>query len=224
MQEQKTKKKSYEQLSQEVRDIVGKTAVVYVPELAYALKNEGYSNQEARDKILEDFGDKHPWADNTIYEVFPIELRDPEDKKHGHRTSVSEVKRQTAIQELKQTFKPIPKPTEPVHERVEETDDDIGLSEELQPIGENGKDTMSTYGEINAAARNLWTALTGKDNFPGFDEDFIVDYIKPTREYRKKFILELKHQKSDMLSLSRLKRNLVLADHVLGDMLELVDE
>lgn len=191
IQEQKKKtKKTYAQLAEEVRSLIGKQAVLYIPELAYALVNEGYSNKDARDRIIDDFGNDRPWADSTIYHTFPKELRDPQEKKGRTSFAVSANRREEALQEIKQGLKSIPVPRQVEPEIESEPEGQIIGWAESQKLGDSEKTTLSKMGDLRDACRQLWKALTDKEVMPHRHEDLVVDHIKPTREYRK-FVYEL---------------------------------
>lgn len=81
-------------------------------------------------------------------------------------------------------------PDQDIHQMVLDAEIAVNLPEGHEHIGswnnpETERTELTKMGNIRDACRQLWTALTDKQNMPHKDEDLIVDHIKPTREYRK---------------------------------------
>ena len=89
---------------------------------------------------------------------------------------------------LLKTFQipPEPKPRE-FDETFYETMQELGVA----PYGETGRSTMALTGDISEYAYKLFAALTNNDSPPNESDDLIVDYIKPSREFRKGLMLEV---------------------------------
>ena len=169
-QQQKKKGKTYAQLLEEIDSMNNKLAVVYVPRLCEALRNENPTMlyEEIKEKVFTDCR-RIGWGGSTgstIYHNLPSWLieDDPQHKKivkawetrNANRLKASA---DSADEFLKQTPEP-PKKKELEYEPVEH---DYG---QFEPQGEKGVSVSTQFGRINDAANDLYKALTDKDELP----------------------------------------------------------
>jgi hypothetical protein len=194
-QQQKKLKKSYSALIEEIRSVMSKTAAVYIPELctALAVEDPHLSNKEIKDRIYLDLNGI--WEESTIEKSFPSWIHNPgkvatakkawETKNAKKSSSVEKI-----ITELNKVDLPEPRLPEIRYEH-EELDFEGGR---LATYGEKGKTISQLKGNITYHTARLFEALTESDHLPFDSEDLTVDYIKPTRQFRKSLVLELDEQ------------------------------
>jgi len=205
-QEQKQKgKKSYAQLLEEARSLQDKLAVVYVPKLCEALRDEGKTYEEIKQQVYRDcvelgWGGK---TGSTIYHNFPSWLID-DDPNHKNAVKAWESRNANKAKRLAESAsllvdvnlppKPEPKETEINDEQLA----DIGVGS----YGGNERTTFGQNNDVHEAARRLFKALSDIEPPVDASEDLFNDYIKPTREFRTSLAHELKkRERTDMHNL-----------------------
>jgi hypothetical protein len=194
-QKQKAKRKSYQEILDDVRAIFSKTAAVYIPEMCRALKEEqpGYTNSDIQRKIEIDLRDIN--TPLTIYTFLPPWMRD--DKRSQQAAKAWETKNQKKIDAVRKNLTELKEIdlAEPPKEKESYEGEDLDLEGgRLATYGEKGRSISGMKGNITYHGARLFEALTESDHLPYNDEDLIVDYIKPSREHRKSFVLELDEQ------------------------------
>jgi hypothetical protein len=164
-----------------------------------------------RRKLVNDWSNEHgnstPWKENTVIEYLPEFLKYPAAVKEAHKESKLEMARihlekanqaraEKYRQKVQSEFKTIGRIVTQSAEPPKEPEPEVitgGYSmgpSKYQKLGEDTKTPLTKLGNIREYCRELWTALTDKENMPYPDEDLADMYIKPTREFRK-FIYEL---------------------------------
>lgn len=207
------------------------------------IKNDKQLRDEIRDKILEDWSYDYNvlkghniWSELTIKTYFPDWLRNP--TQQDSQTEALELAREAKInkklliserekQNLLDTATNLPSTVivpEPKEKTTTVEDDDDERWEQSIPskyreIGEKGKTVSEQLREIRAAAITLFQRLTEKRYMPAQDDDIILDFIKPTREFRKGLILEL-----DEHAKAHLYNDLGAVDAAVQDMLEILEQ
>jgi hypothetical protein len=229
MQETKQKKKlkkSYAELLEEFKNTKKRIAVAYVPLLCEAMKDENpeMDYMEIKEKVVSDaVGDG--WNEPYIIRCLPswiVEADPKRDMHHLRALKVAEAKRNNRDLELK-VLKLAQEPfTEPPAPRVKDTSEE--LDQELHELGiakfgNTDKSIRELKGRIYQSATDLFEALTDKDSPPDESDDLMVDYIKPTREFRRSLILEL-----DEGDRTLLHNKLHYASVAIEDMLNIIKE
>jgi hypothetical protein len=203
IQEVRKKKlsKSYGELLGELKDLFQKTAAVYVPELcvALAVEHTDWSNREIQDKIYLDLDGI--WAKSTITESFPSWIHKPGKVAGGKKAW--ETRNARKLAETKKIFVSLEKvdlPPPPATSPAKDDDEEFEISEEMDAkladmgmgrFGSQGKTLHGVLGDINLGLARAFKALTESKYMPTEDSDLIVDYIKPSREFRKSLAIEL---------------------------------
>lgn len=231
-QKQDTKKKtkkSYAQLLKEAEETTKKVAAVYVRQLCEALRDENpdMSYAEIRETVFADcsaigWGGK---TGSTIYHNFPSWLveDDPNHKRvvKNWETRHANILKSSAdsAEKLKKDLKDVPLPPEPktreVDEKFDETMHELGVAE----YGETGKSTRDLTGDISEHAYKLFAALTNNNSPPNTSDDLLVDYIRPSREFRKGLMLEV-----DSHRRAAIHNALHYVSVAIEDMIEVIDE
>jgi hypothetical protein len=204
--------KSYAQLLGELRDLVRKTGTVYVPQLceALAVENPLMSNIEVRNRVHLDL--EGIWTRGSIETFFPSWVLRPGSvagAKKGWETR--NARKLQTLKKISETFEKVELPPPPAmptprqaasditgeeFEEIEET----GISEEMDSklaeigmgrFGSQGKTLYSVLAEINGGLARVFKGLTEAKVMPTVEDDLLVDFIRPTREFRKSLALEL---------------------------------
>lgn len=205
-QQQETKKKtkkSYAQLLKEAEETNKKVAAIYVRQLCEALRDENpeMSYAEIREKVFADcsaigWGGK---TGSTIYHNFPSWLIE-DDPHHQRQVKAWETRHANQLNSIadsaikvQQDVKNIPLPPEPKEKKEELDEEFFSTLQELgvAPYGETGKSTRELTGAISEHAYKLFAALTNNDSPPNTSSDLLVDYIRPSREFRRGLMLEV---------------------------------
>lgn len=219
--QRKKSKKSYEELLNEAREIASKTAAVFVPQMADALREENpqWTNQEIQDKIYLDC--KGIWEEGTIYVSFPSWVHN--QKSVATAKKGWETRNERKLQEAKKLFGRLNenelKPLKLRHEEEEEEPDEYIGEPMLESYGDNEESPLTVYGKINGPMRELFKALTNKELPTSTEIDLILEYLKPTREYRKGIFYEIE---KDMRTY--MYNAMVYTRDALNDTLKILDE
>jgi hypothetical protein len=99
-------------------------------------------------------------------------------------------------------------------EEFERFEQKYGLAE----FGTTGKSLRGLYASIISNANGLFKALS-LDDIPSKEEDFIVNYMRPTREFRRSLALELTERQRTMIH-NYLSYTIDMAE----DMIEMIRE
>lgn len=222
IQQRKKNKKSYEELLNEAREIASKTAAAFVPQMADALREENpeWTNQEIKDRIETDcYG---IWKESTIYQYLPSWLHNQEEvaraKKRWEKKHAEE--QQALIKNINR-FRELPfqEPSLPLSVGDEEEPDEYIDEPMLESYGDNEESPLTVYGKINGPMRELFKALTNKELPTSTEIDLILEYLKPTREYRKGIFYEIE---KDMRTY--MYNAMVYTRDALNDTLKILDE
>jgi len=208
------------------------------------LQNNKGLRDEMRDKILNDWSSESPyshakdniWNDRTILWFLPKWLKNPNKQgesatEHANLMNEAKIAKKIAIserekQKLQQLVDELPDdvivPDEGEgNEKAEkeqkfwETAQEIGVAE----YGETGKSRRELVGDIMGNAYKLFAALTNNMSPPTPSSDILVDYIRPSREFRKGLMLE-----TDRTKRVYLHNILHYVSVALEDMIEIIDE
>jgi hypothetical protein len=212
----------------------------WYPELTQEqIKNDKEARDSIRDKIQLDWSDtgqvlsENPWSEVTITNNFPDWLRNPtQQDSNSEALELAREARQAKInqkrliserekQKLVDFATVLPDSVIPPQPKEEEEDFDIDIrAGKPMSLEQGGKPiTISqAKGNIDYHAGRLFQALTDIDHLPHNNED-VVDYIRDSREHRRKFILEL-----DPQIRKRMYNDLGAVDAAVQDMLELLEK
>lgn len=203
------------------------------------IKSNKQVRDEIRDKILLDWSkdlrvlSDNIWSDQTIIQNFPDWLRNPTQQDSTEQTlQLAREARQAKInqkrlisererQKLDQvaTNLPdnviIPEPREQVEPVSDEELTDLGLAS----YGSSDRTMHSIRNGIHEHARRLFAELCDGKEIPFADEDLIVDFIKPTREYRSTIAYEL-----DKPQRAHLHNVMVAVSEACQDMIDQIDK
>lgn len=225
-QEHKVELKEYDRKFEEIKDITSKTKQKYVPELCEILRKADptLKGKEIGDKVKQDCEDRLGWNWDTVQQYLPSfavnEKASQSAKKRYEAQNREKLEKISKIFGNLQSVN-IPPPPEPKErssysEELDEKLTDIGLGS----YGEGGKTIFGIRGDIHQGARICFRALCDDKEIPyGADEDVLVDYIKPTREYRLNIALE--SSESERADLHNIMHNLILAAE---DMITQIDK
>jgi hypothetical protein len=205
------------------------------------LQNNKGIRDAIRERIFEDWSSERGiysqdniWSDATINNWLPTWLRNPiqqESNKENLRkaTEIRKIQLKSSIserekQKLDQIAEDLPDSVI-VPDREEETEDEkeqwnqtfqeLGVA----PYGETGKSTRQLTGAISESAYKLFAALTNNDTPPTKSSDLLVDYIRPTREFRRGLMLEV-----DPSRRAAIHNALHYASVAIEDMIEIIRE
>jgi hypothetical protein len=227
--QRKKGKKSYSQLLEEYRGLLTKSAAVYVPELAYALRAENpqWTNEHIKNTLYNDLEGIN--TEKSIMVYLPQEFKDPRLVAQGKKARTAQLAQQNWVKQEKERalrlFQKVniqvPEPPEPYEAPpTEEEEPDLDIGEPmLESYGDNVESALTLYGNINAPMRDLFRALTKKE-LPTSDAiDMILEYLKPSREFRKGIFYEIEHD----MRIS-MYNAMVYTRDALNDTLRLLDE
>lgn len=203
IQDNKNIRKSSEELIKEAETIMGKTASVYIPQICAAVQaeNPNLNLIQIQENVI--YRCRNIWTKGTIQHSWGEFVRSYQ--KSGKYSKTSNLKKQEQSNQINQTFAKIPEP-KPVEEQYtiiteeQEDDDDEELEQELQAagygeFGDTGKTLKELEGDFYESTSDLFRMLTQKDISDDSDQDFLVEYLRPTREFRKGLALELTERK-----------------------------
>lgn len=230
-QESKTKK-SYFELMNEFKTVSKKMAVVFVPQLANALKEENpdWDIYQLKSTLLNDCVE-NGWNEQYIERVIRIHVPQLNEGNINHFRSVNSWKTKhankliAASQKFTDDTKDIPLPPEPKETTTEEEEEEKEqFNQELQglglaPYGETGKSPHELTGDISEHAYKLFAALTNMKSPPNTSSDLLVEYIRPSREFRKGLMLEV-----DSRRRINIHNALHYASVAIEDMIEIIKE
>jgi hypothetical protein len=205
MAQQEQKRKSTKQQQEEyyktfdeIRSITSRTKQAYVPILCKR-KRAGWqdmSNEDLQNEVVNDCENKLGWNPNTVYGYIPTEFRASNVNIEARKIKkFQKIERENAPK-VEQALKYFEKITELPIEEIEEPEPEPLSDQEYHDLG------LATYGtsdktmhtirnDIHQHARMLFRSLCDDKEIPYQDEDLLVDYIKPTREYRLTIAYEL---------------------------------
>jgi hypothetical protein len=225
-----TTKKTYEErlheIKLQIRKTVGELGYLFIPELCELLKEEHpeFSNKSIQEQVIEDCSDI--WERSSIYVYLPSWVHNQKQVQAAKKRW--ETKNADKVKNLKNVFKisekiDLQEPTLPISTTKEDTKDeqfDQTLQElGVAPYGETGKSTMTLTSEISEHAYKLFAALTNNDSPPDESDDLIVDYIKPSREFRKGLMLEVDKDRR-----TEIHNALHYASVAIEDMIEIIND
>ena len=241
--------KKYDKVTQKIRKLLGATAQTFIPELAQALKDDWFPTMPheelqqnkgirdaIRDKILNDwsydsrlsYSKDNVWNDATINHFLPKWLKNPSEKYTMESAREAKIRKKILISEhekkkIEQIAEDLPD-TVIVPEEEESEEDKEKWNETMQELGvaeygETGKSTRDLTGAISLHAYKLFAALTNIKNPPTSSDDLLVDYIRPSREFRKGLMLEV-----DARRRASIHNALHYVSVALEDMIETINE
>lgn len=239
--------KNYDFVSNKVRKLLSATAQTFIPELCEALKNDWFPTMPEkelqknkgirdaiRDKILNEWSNEtiyshsqdNIWSDRTIKIFFPKWLRNPSENLTMETAREAKINKKLLISEhekkkIEQIAEELPQDV--IVEEEEETP--TGLTDEtmhelgVAPYGETGRSTRDLTGDISLYAYKLFAALTNNNSPPNTSDDLLVDYIRPSREFRRGLMLEVGSNRR-----AAIHNALHYASVAIEDMIEIIDE
>src|SRR5580765_34370 len=171
------------------------------------------------------YSEDNIWKDITIQMCLPDWLRNPIKQTESQQEQLSRMRQ--AKLEKRISLNPqqknalekfvtnlpktviIPKPKEPEEEQITEEFEEQMHGIGLGKYGESGKTYFGILQEIHEGANRCFKNLCDGKPMPSIDEDLLVDYIRPTREYRLGLAMEI--DKSERVNLHNLMHNLIEA-------------
>ena len=227
-QEQKKKlRKSYAQLLDECESTQDKLAMVYVPQFCQALRDENpnMTNDEIRGKVFIDCRTRFGWGGktgSTIYHNFPSWLIEdnPNHKRvvKNWETRHANMLKSSAVtaEKLAEKLNDIPLPPEPkIDEEFEQTMQEMHVIE----YAETGKSLRELTGAISKSGYDLIEALSNNGRPPTSFSDFMNDYIKKSREFRRGVMMEVDESRR-----AQLHNILAMAVDIAEDTIEIINE
>lgn len=234
--------KHYDEVCSKIRRIIG-AGVTYMGDLCDALKEDWYPHlttdmiqhdpdlrSEIRERILDDWSNERNkeghWQDDYIIRNLRDWVKDPDAIVRGDASGQAKALKKftKAVDEKRKMMdrlvNELPEPPKERLPTIEESDDEgeeIG-EPSLNPLGEDRTIPFLSMQEINSAQYRLWTALTGKENWAHTGDDLQRDFIKPTRELRKRFLAELEQHEQNGI-----KRRSEFLIALLQDMVESIE-
>lgn len=217
-EKRKGNKKSYDEIKTEFLDAKSKVGYKYIPWMCEALKEENpeWTNQEIQGKIYFDLDGE--FVHTYIRDKLPSWVHD--DKAVKRVKKAWETRNASKLDASIKKIEELSKIDIPVPHLFSE---DLGEGEELgEPLlesyGGRSENLLTLYSNIKQPCQDLFRALTNKE-LPGLYEDIILDYIKPSREFRKGIIYDI-----DESMRVGLYNALTQTDHAIHDMLKVIDE
>ena len=224
--QRKKSKRTFDEIVTEIRTILSKTKAVYIREMCEALRDENpdWENKEIQRKV-ESTCDEFGWNQDTVYEYLPGWIHN--QTKSRAQANAWERRHKQELEQAKTKFLSLSKVAlKPANISAksysiagdEEPDLDVG-EPMLETYGENTESALTLYANINKPMRELFEALT-KRQLPNADDvDMILEYLKPSREYRKGIFYEVEQ---DMRA--SLYNAMVYTRDALNDTIKLLDD
>lgn len=170
-----------------------------------------------REKIFDDWSSEQGiyskdniWNNATIKVSLPDFLKNPAKQTESHLEKLARMREE----KLKKKFSLSQPQKDKVKQLAEELPDSVIVPEEEEeepknkwltdevlhelgaaPYGETGRSTSALTGDISEHAYKLFAALTNNKNPPTSSDDLLVDYIRPSREFRHGLMLEVDHRR-----------------------------
>src|SRR4030095_9191 len=231
MQKQEQKpKKTLDELIQELKSITKKMAVVYVPQIADAVEYEhpDWDIYKKRDFVSKSFVD-NGWNEQYIDRVIREHAPQLNEGNVFHHAQITRWKNQKNDEKLKASIDNFNKQTKNMEPpEVKEREPEPMSDEELTDLGVASyggreKSIFDIKNEIWKGARILFSALCDEKEAPyTAEEDLLVDYIKPTREYRLTLAYEL--DKSQRANIHNLLHSVIEASEDMIDQIDKADK
>ena len=247
-QQQKPNKstKKYDKVTKKIKKLLGATAQTFIPELCEALKQDWYPylteeqirndkkiRDSIRDKILEDWSNESMyhsedsiWSNGVILRWVPKWLKNPSEKLTMETARDAKIKSKSQIserekQKLEQIVEELPDSVIVQEEEPVPDEEFYGTLQELgvAPYGETGKSTRALTGDISEHAYKLFAALTNMSSPPNTSDNLLVDYIRPSREFRRGLMLEV-----DSHRRTAIHNALHYASVAIEDMIQIISE
>jgi len=203
--------KSYEELRQELKSVSKKLVAIYVPKMADAIKRENpkWNIYQIKEKLLDNY-EEDGWNRQYIERV----IRNHaswlnEDNMYHNRTAASWRSKHAkevdfASQKFAKAVEDIPNPPEP-KEPEDETDytgepmteedlDKAGIK--MHKFGGGQKSLLTMGGDFHTSTNKLFRVLCDDKYLPDntSEEKFTTEYLRPTREYRLGWVIELEER------------------------------
>src|SRR5262245_9800039 len=164
IQQKKKPKKTFDELVEEIENILRHTKAVYIEMMADALKYEhpDWENLEIQGKIEQVCIGRFNWKENTVYEYLPSWIHDQKkvQREKAKWEKRHEAQRKKAEQNLFRIASDrLDEPVLPLEE--EEPDEYIG-EPMLESYGDNVESALTLFGKINGPMNELFRALTKK--------------------------------------------------------------
>lgn len=239
--------KNYDEVANKVRKLLSATAQTFIPELCNALKNDWFPTMPEkdlqqnkgirdamRDKIVNEWSNEsvfshsqdNIWKESTIKLYFPKWLRNPSEKLTMEAARNAKIKETSLISErekkkIEQIAQDLPEEVIPEEEErkpnflTDETMHELGVA----PYAETGKSRNELTRDIVGPAYKLFAALTNNNSPPNEDDDLLVDYIRPSREFRRGLMLEVGSR--ERINIHNILHYVTV---VAEDMIEIIDE
>lgn len=237
--------KNYDAVANKIKKLLSATAQTFIPELCQALKDDWFPTMPEkdlqnnkgirdamRDKIVNEWScdtiykreEDNIWKESTILHFLPKWLRHPSEKYTMEAAREAKFRKKILISETEK--KKIDQIAEELPQDVIiEEEESTGLSDEtmhelgVAPYGETGKSTRDLTGDISLHAYKLFAALTNNTSPPNTSDDLLVDYIRPSREFRRGLMLEVGSNRR-----AAIHNALHYASVAIEDMIEIIDE
>lgn len=236
-QQKKKLKKTRKQVIEEFRSALNKTKAVFVRELCEAIRDENPDwegredlNNDAKDDIramvysdCEELGLNQDTVRGYIVSWLQY------DAKIKNTIKGWETKNANAIASMKKNFMKqsditisepkIPEPKETFTKLDDEEHDKELHSLQMDKFGDTGKSIRELYGDITHYANGLFKVMTEKEMPYADNEDLVLDYIKPSREYWRSLMLEFDETKR-----TRTHNELSFIAELIEDRLQIISE
>lgn len=187
------KKKSYDELLAEYKDLFKKTADVYIPELFEALHemHPTWNNQDLEARMVRDLeGINTP---KTIHGFRANFMKNPALVERSKKSRATQLSRQENLREegrevLSKAARELPEPELQEEDEQTATVEGIPLEDWREEHPQTELSPFEALGEINRSIAKLWKALTGLNEMPTISDDVKKDFIKPTKQRREDII------------------------------------
>lgn len=241
MQETKQKKKlkkTRKQVIEEFRSVLNKTKAVFVRELCEAIRDENpiWEGREdlddgAKDDIrqmvysdCEELGLNKGTVTGYLSSWLQYDSMIRGSIKGWEKRNAQALEKTKKNLELSKQIS-LPNPPEPkqIEEKYTPLDDEEHDKElhslQMDKFGTTGKSIRELYGDITHYANGLFKTMTEKEMPYADNEDLIVDYIKPSREYWRSLMLEFDETKR-----TRTHNELSFLAELIEDRLQIINE
>jgi len=236
--------KHYDEVATNVRKLLAASGQTFVPQLCDALRQDWapeLSDEKIklfpkfqniiREKIYDEwskergYSEDNVWKQSSINVWFPPWLRNT-NRQEGSMDVLKEARNRKKIllderekQRLTQMATNLPKTVIIPQTKPEPISDeklhDLGLGS----YGDSHKTVNRIRNEIHEGIRLLFKALCDDKDLPNDGEDLLVDYIKPTREYRLGLAMEF-----DEAQRTNMHNKLHQVSEAIEDMIEQLDK